>query len=252
VLRHALTVGFANKLARRMRMHNGYNTVNGGGQLAQLHPGSAHLRADEDGLLPEWVIYHELVATSRPYLRQVGGWGGGLGPGGTRPGLEGSQPAVADREQPGCRHLSGRRCAAGPLARSETAPPASTPAHPSPPPPAGAPCQVCPVEYRWVEPLLPKLTGVNVRRLSKGRLLAEKEAEAAAAAAARGGGAGGGGAGGGSGSGGGGAAAAGAAAAAAAAAAAVKRNDGQAVDAARQRYLQRKAAAAAAAPAKKR
>ncbi len=29
------------------------------------------LQEDEDGLLPEWVVYHELVSTSRPFLRQV-------------------------------------------------------------------------------------------------------------------------------------------------------------------------------------
>jgi hypothetical protein len=37
----------------------------------QVHPGSSQLAADEDGLLPEWLIYHEFVATSRPFLRQV-------------------------------------------------------------------------------------------------------------------------------------------------------------------------------------
>jgi ATP-dependent RNA helicase DHX8/PRP22 len=31
------------------------------------------LSEDDDGLLPEWVVYHELVSTSRPFLRQVGG-----------------------------------------------------------------------------------------------------------------------------------------------------------------------------------
>jgi hypothetical protein len=75
-LRKALTIGFANRIARRMRMHNGYRTVNAAGQLAQLHPGSSHLHVDEEGLLPEWVIYHELVATSRPFLRQVSMMGG--------------------------------------------------------------------------------------------------------------------------------------------------------------------------------
>ncbi|KAI8466158.1 MAG: DEAH-box nuclear pre-mRNA splicing factor [Monoraphidium minutum] len=169
---HALTIGFANRIARRMRMHNGYKTANDAGQLAQLHPGSSYLRADEDGLLPEWVIYHELVATSRPFLRQAS-------------------------------------------------------AH-----------------------------NIDVRRLSKGRLLAEQEAAAAAAAAAKGGdagaGSGGGGGGGGAAAGAAAAAAQAAAQAAAAAAAAGRRNDDKAVDAARARYLQRKQAAAAAQPAKKR
>ncbi|GLC37757.1 hypothetical protein PLESTB_001473700 [Pleodorina starrii] len=71
-LRHALTVGFANKLARRLPRHNGYKTLHAvTGQLAQLHPSCAPLREDGDGLLPEFVVYHELVATSRPFLRQV-------------------------------------------------------------------------------------------------------------------------------------------------------------------------------------
>lgn len=172
-LRHALAIGFANRIARRMRMHNGYKTVNGAAQLAQLHPGSSHLSADEDGLLPEWIVYHELVATSRPFLRQV-----------------------------------------------------------------------CPVEYRWVEPLLPKLADVDVNRLSKGRLLAEREAAAAAAAAKR--------AAAGVGGKDGGAEARETAAAAAAAAAAGRRNDDGKVDAARQRYLQRKQQQAASQPAGKR
>ena len=41
------------------------------GQLAQLHPACSSIREDDDGLLPEWVIYHELVATSKPFLRQA-------------------------------------------------------------------------------------------------------------------------------------------------------------------------------------
>ena len=41
------------------------------GQLAQLHPACSNIREDDDGLLPEWVIYHELVATSKPFLRQA-------------------------------------------------------------------------------------------------------------------------------------------------------------------------------------
>jgi ATP-dependent RNA helicase DHX8/PRP22 len=27
--------------------------------------------ADEDGLLPDWIVYHEMVMTSRPFLRHV-------------------------------------------------------------------------------------------------------------------------------------------------------------------------------------
>lgn len=71
LVRRALTVGFANRIARRMRMHNGYRTCNEKGALAQIHPSSSQLSADDDGLLPEWLIYNEFVATSRPFLRQV-------------------------------------------------------------------------------------------------------------------------------------------------------------------------------------
>lgn len=71
LVRRALTVGFANRIARRMRLHNGYRTCNEKGVLAQIHPGSSQLAADDDGLLPEWLIYNEFVATSRPFLRQV-------------------------------------------------------------------------------------------------------------------------------------------------------------------------------------
>ena len=72
----AITTGFAHKLARRLPRHNGYRTLGtgaavGGGQLAQPHPACSSLAEDEDGMLPEWIVYHELVATTRPYLRQV-------------------------------------------------------------------------------------------------------------------------------------------------------------------------------------
>ncbi|KAL6757999.1 DEAH-box nuclear pre-mRNA splicing factor [Haematococcus lacustris] len=75
-VKQALTTGFAHKLARRLPRHNGYRTLGsgalvGGGQLAQPHPACAPLREDEDGLLPEWLVFHELVATSRPFLRNV-------------------------------------------------------------------------------------------------------------------------------------------------------------------------------------
>jgi hypothetical protein len=35
-VRRALTVGFANRIARRMRLHNGYRTCNQKGALAQV------------------------------------------------------------------------------------------------------------------------------------------------------------------------------------------------------------------------
>jgi hypothetical protein len=40
--------------------------------LCQLHPSCSPAMVDGDeGLGPEWVVYHELVATQRAYLRQV-------------------------------------------------------------------------------------------------------------------------------------------------------------------------------------
>lgn len=35
-----------------------------------MHPSSV-LKADEEGKLPDYVVYHELIATSRPYMRNV-------------------------------------------------------------------------------------------------------------------------------------------------------------------------------------
>lgn len=68
------------RLACRLKRANGYKTlgINGAGTLAQLHPACAELPCDDDGLPPPWLVYHELVATSRTFLRQVG-WGGGRG-----------------------------------------------------------------------------------------------------------------------------------------------------------------------------
>ena len=70
-LRRVLLVGFANRLARRMARHNGYRTLNEKGILAQLHPSTARIGADEDGLTPEFLIYHELVATARIFLSKA-------------------------------------------------------------------------------------------------------------------------------------------------------------------------------------
>ena len=40
--------------------------------LAEVHPSSARPLANEiTGLLPEWIVYHELVATTRVFLRNV-------------------------------------------------------------------------------------------------------------------------------------------------------------------------------------
>ncbi|KAL0408506.1 UNVERIFIED_CONTAM: putative pre-splicing factor ATP-dependent RNA helicase DEAH4 [Sesamum radiatum] len=62
--------GFANQLAERMIRHNGYRTLGFKSQLVQVHPSSV-LKPDEDGMLPNYVVYHELIATSRPYMRNV-------------------------------------------------------------------------------------------------------------------------------------------------------------------------------------
>ncbi|KAF8390610.1 hypothetical protein HHK36_025137 [Tetracentron sinense] len=69
-LRKALCIGFPNQLAERMIHHNGYRTLGYKPQLVQVHPSSV-LRTDEDGKLPNYVVYHELVATSRPFMRNV-------------------------------------------------------------------------------------------------------------------------------------------------------------------------------------
>ena len=37
----------------------------------QIHPNSINLLEDADGLLPEWVVYHEFVRTSRSFLSTV-------------------------------------------------------------------------------------------------------------------------------------------------------------------------------------
>ena len=54
-----------------MTTHNGYKTLSEPSTLAQLHPSTARIAADEDGLLPDWVIYHELVSTAKVFLSRV-------------------------------------------------------------------------------------------------------------------------------------------------------------------------------------
>ncbi|XP_073395276.1 probable pre-mRNA-splicing factor ATP-dependent RNA helicase DEAH4 [Physcomitrium patens] len=70
-LRKALCQGYACRLAQRMPKHNGYHTVGNKSQLVQLHPATSPLQVDEDGLYPEWILYHELMASSRAFLRHV-------------------------------------------------------------------------------------------------------------------------------------------------------------------------------------
>lgn len=69
-LRKALCVGYANQLAERMIRHNGYRPLGFKSELVQVHPSSV-LKSDEDGMLPNYVVYHELVVTSRPFMRNV-------------------------------------------------------------------------------------------------------------------------------------------------------------------------------------
>ncbi|CDP11384.1 unnamed protein product [Coffea canephora] len=69
-LRKALCAGYASQLAERMIRHNGYRTIGFKSQLVQVHPSSV-LRTDEEGMLPNYVVYHELIATTRPFMRNV-------------------------------------------------------------------------------------------------------------------------------------------------------------------------------------
>jgi len=69
-LRRALCVGYGNQLAERMLHHNGYHTVGYRAQLVQVHPSSV-LEGDEYGKFPMYVVYHELISTTRPYMRNI-------------------------------------------------------------------------------------------------------------------------------------------------------------------------------------
>ncbi|XP_078434276.1 RNA helicase family protein isoform X2 [Wolffia australiana] len=69
-LRRALCKGYGNQLAERMLHHNGYRSIGFRSQLLQVHPSSV-LKGDEDGVLPDYVVYHELIATPHPFMRNV-------------------------------------------------------------------------------------------------------------------------------------------------------------------------------------
>nr|GEV08093.1 probable pre-mRNA-splicing factor ATP-dependent RNA helicase DEAH4 isoform X2 [Tanacetum cinerariifolium] len=69
-LRKSLCVGYASQLAERMIRHNGYRTVGFKSQLVQVHPSSV-MRTDDEGVFPNYVVYHELISTSHPYMRNV-------------------------------------------------------------------------------------------------------------------------------------------------------------------------------------
>ena len=72
-LRKALAKGFISKVARRGSVtSNCFKTFAFETKtLTEVHPSSAKALVDEDGLLPDWIVYHEMVMTSRPFLRHV-------------------------------------------------------------------------------------------------------------------------------------------------------------------------------------
>ena len=71
-LRKALAKGFISKVARRGSASNCFKTFAFETKtLTEVHPSSAKALVDEDGLLPDWIVYHEMVMTSRPFLRHV-------------------------------------------------------------------------------------------------------------------------------------------------------------------------------------
>jgi ATP-dependent RNA helicase DHX8/PRP22 len=70
--RKALAKGFISKIARRGTASNCFKTFAFEAKtLTEVHPSSARALADEDGLLPDWIVYHEMIMTSRPFLRHV-------------------------------------------------------------------------------------------------------------------------------------------------------------------------------------
>ncbi len=71
-VRQCLLIGLATRLAYRLPRANGYKTMGRTTTLAQLHPTTAHVGVDEDGLLPKWVVYNELISTSSVFLSKVG------------------------------------------------------------------------------------------------------------------------------------------------------------------------------------
>ena len=71
-VRKALAKGFISKVARRGTASNCFKTFAFEAKtLTEVHPSSARALADEDGLLPDWIVYHEMIMTSRPFLRHV-------------------------------------------------------------------------------------------------------------------------------------------------------------------------------------
>lgn len=169
--------------------------------LGQLHPATARIEPDADGLLPEWIIYHELVATARTFLRWV-----------SRSLLAGLRAhtlsVTAENLSWGniqskcalprrcCDHIirySARRCAPWRLNGWTQSCRGCA---------AGCEAalqlfsvlinyvmllkcimQVCPVEAEWVDTVMPRLRGVDVKRLSGGATTEAAKAGAWAEAA---------------------------------------------------------------------
>lgn len=167
-LRRALLIGFANRLARRMSQHNGYKTMNEHSTLAQLHPSTAPLSADEYGLTPEYLIYTSLVATARIFLNKVGTpfiahiscWPHPLV---LYPHLIGHTRAlVSEPRSFSIPVLPFTMLSQGNRGHSRR-------------------LQVCPMEHEWVQHMLPKLWDIDVKRLSGGHTteLAVEKAEQA-------------------------------------------------------------------------
>ena len=113
--------------------------------LAAMHPNSARVAPDDDGLLPEWLAYHSLVATARAFLVKVclitvGGMDGMTWTWSCLPGVHSNYLYTHACALLDCIFATGPDCYE----------------------------QVCPVEGPWVAAILQKLRGIDVRRLSGG------------------------------------------------------------------------------------
>ncbi|XP_071953797.1 probable ATP-dependent RNA helicase DHX40 isoform X2 [Antedon mediterranea] len=68
LLRRILCTGYFGKVARKAPTGKGFRTMDGHGTIVHIHPSST-LIGKEDIL--DWVIYHEIVWTSKVYMRTV-------------------------------------------------------------------------------------------------------------------------------------------------------------------------------------
>ena len=64
-VRQALVAGFFTKIAVKDTQTHDYKTLVGG-TVCSLHPSSSLF-----GKSPQWVLYHELVTTTKEYMREV-------------------------------------------------------------------------------------------------------------------------------------------------------------------------------------